>query len=62
LRIGRDAGRIAEEVIQHLASLPDADVSVTLEIQVRAPDGVPEAAERTVRENCHTLGIEERYE
>ena len=31
-RVGRDAGRIADEVISHLAGLIGADVSVTLEI------------------------------
>ncbi len=31
-RVGRDAGRIADEVISHLAGLVGADVNVTLEI------------------------------
>jgi hypothetical protein len=30
-RIGRDAGRIAEEVVQHLALLPDAKVEVVVD-------------------------------
>lgn len=54
-RIGRDAGRIAEEVIQHLADLPGATVEVTMEIQVRMPDGTSEQVVRTVTENCKTL-------
>lgn len=33
-RLGRDAGRVAEEVIAHLAGLPRADVRITLEIEV----------------------------
>ncbi len=57
LRVGRDAGRIAEEVIQHLSALTDAEVSVMLEIQVRVPDGVDESVVRTVSENCRTLGF-----
>lgn len=54
-RIGRDAGRIAEEVVQHLADLPGATVEVTMEIQVRMPDGASEQVVRTVTENCKTL-------
>jgi hypothetical protein len=38
-RVGRDAGRIAEEVIAHLATLPGAEVRVTLQIAALLPDG-----------------------
>jgi len=31
-RVGRDASQIAEEVIAHLAGLPDAEANVILEI------------------------------
>jgi hypothetical protein len=54
-RSGRDAGRIAEEVLQHLTTLPGASVSVTLEIQAETPNGIPENTVRTVNENCQTL-------
>jgi hypothetical protein len=54
-RIGRDAGRIAEEVVQHLSTLAGAEVEVTLEIQVRVPGGVKDDVVRTVTENCNTL-------
>jgi hypothetical protein len=54
-RLGRDAGRIGEEVVQHLAGLVDAEVEVTLEIAVRLPEGVSEHIVRTVTENCRTL-------
>ncbi|MCX7604494.1 MAG: hypothetical protein N2036_10510, partial [Bryobacteraceae bacterium] len=54
-RVGRDAGRIAEEVIAHLAGLPGAELEVTLEIQASLPEGVPDNVVRTVTENCHTL-------
>jgi len=54
-RVGRDAGRVAEEVIQHLAGLPKAKVEVVLEIRAEVPDGVPDKAVRTVTENCRTL-------
>ncbi len=54
-RGGRDAGRIAEEVISHLAGLVGAEVAVTLETTGRVPDGVPEKVVRIVTENCRTL-------
>jgi len=54
-RIGRDAGKIAEEVIQHLSTLPGAEVEVTLEIHVRVPGGVGDDVVRTVSENARTL-------
>jgi len=57
-RVGRDAGRIAEEVIAHLASLVGARVRVTLEIEAEIPDGVPENVVRVVTENSRTLKFE----
>jgi predicted AAA+ superfamily ATPase len=54
-RVGRDASRIADEVITHLAGLVGAQVKVTLEIQVEIPGGVPENVVRTVTENSRTL-------
>ena len=58
VRAARDAGVIAEEVIQHLTGLFGAEVEITLEIQARLPDGVPERVIRTVSENCRTLKFE----
>lgn len=54
-RTGRDAGRIAEEVLNHLTTLRGGQVTVTLEIHAEAPDGVPDSTVRTVTENCRTL-------
>ncbi len=54
-RVGRDAGRVNQEVIEHLATLPGAEVMVTLEVQVRVPGGVPGKVISTVRENCTAL-------
>jgi hypothetical protein len=55
LRLRRDIGQIADEVIQHLSSLVDAEVEITLELQVTVPEGVPENVIRTVSENCRVL-------
>jgi len=51
-RVDRDAGQIAEEVIAHLSS---ARVTVTLEIEAEAPDGVPDEVVRIVSENSRAL-------
>lgn len=57
-RVGRDASRIAEEVIAHLAGQPGAEVVVTLEIQARLSKGASEDLIRTVMENSKTLTFE----
>jgi predicted AAA+ superfamily ATPase len=54
-RVGRDASRVADEVITHLAGLVGAEVTVTLEIEAHVPAGVPENVVRTVTENSRTL-------
>jgi hypothetical protein len=54
-RVGRDAGSVSEAVIAHLTGLLGADGTVTLEIEVTVPSGVPENVVRTVTENCRTL-------
>ncbi len=54
-RLGRDAGRISEEILSHLASLQGAKAEITHDIEVRIPDGVPDNVVRTVTENCRTL-------
>jgi predicted AAA+ superfamily ATPase len=54
-RVGRDAGKIADEVIAHLVGLVGSDVTVTLEIAAEIPTGTPENVVRTVTENARTL-------
>ncbi len=54
-RAARDVGRIAEEVLQHLTTLPRSSVRITLEIEADVPGGVDEDVQRTVTENCQTL-------
>jgi hypothetical protein len=54
-RVGRDAGRIADEVIAHLVGLVGAEVTVTLEIEAKIPSGAPDNVVRTVTENSRTL-------
>jgi hypothetical protein len=54
-RVARDAGKIAEEVIAHLAGQIGADVTVTIEIEAKLPNGASDQLVRTVTENSRTL-------
>jgi hypothetical protein len=54
-RVGRDAGRIADEVIAHLVGLVGSQVRVTLEIEGDFASGVSDHVVRTVTENGRTL-------
>ena len=60
MRRGSDAGKIAEEVLSHLAGLPGAKVKVTLDIEATLPEGVPDHVVRIVTENCRTLKFREQ--
>ncbi len=51
--MGRDAGRIAEEVVDHLSSLVGAEVRFTLDRR-RDPGRGPDHVVRTVTENSRT--------
>ncbi len=58
-RVGRDASRIADEVLCHLSGLIGANVRVTLEVEAELPDGAPENVVRIVTENSRTLKFNE---
>ncbi len=57
MRLGSDEmpERFAEEVIQHLSTLPGAVADVVLEIRVKVEGGIKEDIVRRVRENAKTL-------
>ncbi|MGH9071783.1 MAG: hypothetical protein ACRDX8_11605 [Acidimicrobiales bacterium] len=54
-RVGRDAGRIAEEVAAHLHGLVGTDMKVTIEIRASNPEGFPDDVVRIVNENAAAL-------
>jgi predicted AAA+ superfamily ATPase len=54
-RVGRDAGRIADEVISHLVGQMGAAVTVTIEIEATLPNGATDSLVRAVTENSRTL-------
>ncbi len=60
LRLGTIAGKINDEVIQHLSTLKNADVRIELHIEVEVADGIPDDVIRTVSENCNTLKITQK--
>ncbi len=55
LRVAPHAGQIMDEVIKHLVSLKGADVQITLEIQAKFPESVPQHVIHAVTENCRAL-------
>ena len=55
MRASRDAQKIIDEVVQHLTSLSNATVVVTMEIQAVTSDGFPKNTVDTVEANCQTL-------
>lgn len=57
-RAGRDASRIADEVISHLVGLMRSKVKVTLEIEAEIPEGVPDDVRRIVTQNGRDLKFE----
>jgi predicted AAA+ superfamily ATPase len=54
-RMGRDAGRIADEVLSHLTGIVGAKAKITLEIDIEVPTGIPDDKVRIVSENANTL-------
>lgn len=54
-RVGRDASRVADEVLAHLVGLVGSKVRVTLEIEADIEAGVPENVVRIVTENGREL-------
>jgi predicted AAA+ superfamily ATPase len=54
----KDFGRTAQEVIEHLTALVDAEVEITVEIDASRAEGLPDDVARTVMENARTLKFE----
>jgi hypothetical protein len=48
---------VADEVIAHLRSDPNARVKIILEIEAEFPQGVSDQVRRTVSENASALGF-----
>ncbi|MBR4150544.1 MAG: hypothetical protein IKR08_04105, partial [Firmicutes bacterium] len=57
-RVIRDLQKYLEEVINHLSTVDNCDVELSLEVSAHAADGFPQATVRTVSENCRTLHVD----
>jgi hypothetical protein len=54
-RLVREAGAVSAEVLDHLARLNGAQVTLRLEIDIDVPGGINDEVRRIVEENCRTL-------
>ncbi len=59
VRLLRDMGPIAEEVVQRLHQVPGAEVQVAIEITAKTPEGFDDVVRRTIEENARTLHFDE---
>ena len=59
VRINRDVNTYVQEIIQHLSAVQGATVELKLEVDVIAPNGIPNNTVRTVSENCRTLKVDD---
>jgi hypothetical protein len=58
-RYGREWTKIAQEVLQHLAAVEDAQLEVRVEITATAPEGFPDDKVRIVTENAKVIKFEQ---
>src|SRR5207253_9756881 len=53
--LGSAAAQIADEIVRHLAELPDAEITVTLAIEARSGSGFSPTLVRIIAENARGL-------
>ena len=58
MRAGLQMGDFLNEVLSHLQALPGAEVNLSVEVQVKVPDGIDDATARVVMENSRSLKVE----
>ncbi len=59
VRMSRDAGQVADEVVKHLVGHGRPNVEVRVEITATSEDGFPDDVVRTVTENAKTLKFDQ---
>lgn len=59
IRVNRDVQRLVDEIINHLQNIDGAKVEISLEVSVKAPNGIPSNTVRTVSENCQVLKVDD---
>jgi predicted AAA+ superfamily ATPase len=58
MRAGLQMGDFLDEVLSHLQALPGAEVNLSVEVHVKAPNGVDDATARVVLENSRSLKVD----
>ncbi|HZV26256.1 MAG TPA: hypothetical protein VFG00_08190, partial [Acidothermaceae bacterium] len=58
-RYGRDMGRVAQEILQHLAAASGTELEVTIEVSAQSKEGFTPETIRTVTENAKTLKFDQ---
>ncbi len=53
-----DAGKV-QEALSRLFGLVGAEVEISLDIQVKVPQGIDHDIQRVVRENCNVLKFDD---
>jgi hypothetical protein len=54
-RYGRDLNRLSQEVLQHISSLDNVDLEISIEIQAKSGQGFPQEKMRVILENAKAL-------
>ena len=60
VRIFNDIKKLVDEIVLHLTQVKGASVEVSLDVNVDAPNGIPQDVVRTVTENCMTLKVDDK--
>ena len=60
VRIFNDIKKLVDEIVLHLTQVKGASVEVSLDVNVNAPNGIPQDVVRTVNENCMTLKVDDK--
>jgi hypothetical protein len=58
VRAGLQMGQFLEEVMSHLQTLPGAEVNLSVEVHVKAPNGIDDQTARIVLENAAALKLD----
>lgn len=58
VRAGLQMGQFLEEVMSHLQALPGAEVNLSVEVHVKAPNGIDDQTARIVLENAAALKLD----
>ena len=58
MRAGLQMGDFLDEVLSHLQALPGAEVNLSVEVHVKAPNGIDDATARVVLENSRSLKVD----